>query len=87
MSYSVITFVVTQGDAEHGVLHFAHPSAMRILISENRSPACVAVLPSYTYLATCSIMFPPTATVDVMAVSFSITLVLLRFMLRPTGSW
>ena len=67
MSYPGITFVVTQGDAEHGALHFAHPSAMRILISGNRSPACVAVLPSYTYLATFSMMFPSTATVDVMA--------------------
>ena len=29
--------------------------------------------------------FPSAVTVDVLAVSFSITLVLLRFMLRPTG--
>ena len=50
-----------------------------------RSPACVTVLPRYTYLSTFSMTFPSTVMVDVMAVSFSTTLVLLRFMLRHTG--
>ena len=67
------------------LLNVAHPSAMRLLISGRRSPACVTVLPRCTYLSTFSMTFPSTVTVDVMAVSFSITLVLLRFMLRPTG--
>ena len=67
------------------LLNAAHPSAMRLLISGRRSPACVTVLPRYTYLATFSMTFPSTVTVDVMEVSLSITLVLLRFMLRPTG--
>ena len=67
------------------LLNAAHPSAMHLLISGRRSPLCVTVLPSYTYLSTFSMTFPYTVTVDVMEVSFSITLVLLRFMLRPTG--
>ena len=67
------------------LLNAAHPSAMRLLVSGRRSPACVTVLPRYTYLSTFSMVFPSTVTVDVVAFSFSITLVLLRFMLRPTG--
>ena len=67
------------------LLNAAHPSAMRLLISGRTSPACVTVLPRYMYLSTFSMTFPSTVTVDVMEVSFSITLVLFRFMLRPTG--
>ena len=67
------------------LLNAAHPRAMRLLISGRRSPASGTVLPRYTYLSTFSMTFPSMVTVDVMAVSFSITLVLLRFMLRPTG--
>ena len=67
------------------LLNAAHPNAMRLLISGRRSPACVTVLPRYTYRSTFSMVFPSTATVDVVALSLSITLVLLRFMLRPTG--
>ena len=50
------------------LLNAAHPSAMRLLISGRRSPACVTVLPRYMYLATFSMTFPSTVTVDVMEV-------------------
>ena len=49
------------------LLNAAHPSAMRLLISGRRSPACVTVLPRYTYRSTFSMVFPSTATVDVVA--------------------
>ena len=54
------------------LLNAAHPSAMRLLISGRRSPACVTVLPRYTYRSTFSMVFPSTATVDVVALSLSI---------------
>ena len=38
------------------LLNDAHPSAMRLLISIRRSPACVTVLPRYTYRSTFSIV-------------------------------
>ena len=63
------------------LLNAAHPSETRLLITGRRFPACVTVLPKYTYLSTCSMIFPSTATVDVM----SFSLVLLRCMLRPAG--
>ena len=53
------------------LLNAAHPSAMRILISGRRSPACVTVLPRYTYRSTFSMIFPSTTTVDVVAWSWS----------------
>ena len=81
-TYSLCTFLFTFILA---VLNAAHTSAMRLLILGRRSPACVTVLPRYTHRSNFSMVFPSTATVDVVALSLSITLVLLRFMLRPTG--
>ena len=59
------------------LLNAAHPSAMRLLVSGRRSPACVIVLPGYSYRSTFSMVFPSTATVDVVVSSLNITLVLL----------
>ena len=39
----------------------------------------------FTYRSTFSMIFPSKATVDVMAFSLSVTLILLRCMLMPTG--
>ena len=90
-TYSLCTFLVTLILAFllfmmlAIMLNAVHPSAMRLLISRRRSPACVTVLPRYTYRSTFSMVFPSMATVDVVAFSFSITLVLFGFMLGPTG--
>ena len=68
------------------LLNVAHPSAnapldlRKEIHSLYHSPTKVHVS-VYTF----SMVFPSTATMDVMAFSLSITLVLLRFMLRPTG--
>ena len=69
------------------LLNAAHPSAMRLLISGRRSPACVTVLPRYTYRSTFSMVFPSTATRGRSGtfIKHQFTLALLRFMLRPTG--
>ena len=65
------------------LLNAAHPNAMRILISGRRSPACVTVNTYRSTFQWCFRLRRP--HVDMIAFSFSITLILLRFMLRPTG--
>ena len=87
-TYSLCTFLFTFIPAFLLFMMFAtlrnatHPSAMRLLISRMRSPACVTILPRYACRSTFSTAFPSTTTVDVVAFSLSITLVLLRKIFR-----
>ena len=52
---------------------------------QRRDPQHVSSSYQGTHIGLPFLVFPSTATVDVVAFSFSITLVILRFMLRPTG--